>query len=261
MLSMEQPVGHIMPSAPQNAIIAACLILIAIALIYAIILAARQRDNKLLVILFASAAGISLEAFACYLIKCYYPEVNNIEAYTAFGIHVPLYLALMYLIVFGLFAFFFEARFSQSPSPALFWGGFAFVSISEGLFEIYATHVGLLSYWGAQGVMIGGFPAHLGFVNPSLALGFTAYMALGLRLLNGGARWLLVPLAVPFMVGFYAAMVMPAAAGLYTQDVGLAMFGQAVTVVLALALSTISLRVLAYCSAPRSRAGAESPAF
>lgn len=244
MSFIDKPIAALMPAMPQRVMVLVFGVLILLCLGWAIWLALRRRDQRLLILLGCGVIAAALEGFACYLIQCYHSPVGMYPVYQAFDVYVPLWLAEVYVLFFGAASYVFNSQFARKPSAILFWASFVAVGVCEGAFEVYGIHAGMFLYYGYQPMTIGGFPLHLGFVNPTLALGFACIAQAWFRHVRGPKRYLLIPLTVPALVGLYAAMVMPVAAGLFAVDPDASMRGAVFTILIALSLSLLAYKSL-----------------
>lgn len=226
-----------MPALPQDIMVAVFGVLIVLALIWALRLWLRQGDDRALILMGCGAAAATLEGFACHLIQCHHSEVGIYQVYEAFGIHVPLWLAEVYVLFFGAATYVFITQFARRPSARLFWWSFVLTGVGEGLFEMYGIGLGMWAYWGVQPTPILGFPLHLGFVNPTLAVVLAAVAAAWFQQVRGAARWALILLTPFLMTGLYAALIVPVATGLHAQDAALAQGGALLTMGMSLVVA------------------------
>ncbi|MDB5971491.1 MAG: hypothetical protein JWQ90_3941 [Hydrocarboniphaga sp.] len=248
---ISRPASAVMPALPQDVMVLLFGALIVAALTWALRLALGRGDDRLLILSGCGAMAALLEGFACYLIQCYHAPVGEYRVYRAFDTDVPLWLAEVYVLFFGAAVHLFLRTFSKKPTAATFWSGFAVIGIGEGLFEMYGIHQGMFLYYGTQPLPILGFPLHLGFVNPALAMTFAAIAGTWFRFARGGARYLLIPLTPLLLCGLYASVITPVAAGLHRASATLALEGAVCTIAAALAMS-----LLAYWTLQRLQATA-----
>ena len=239
------PADAVMPSLPQDIAVVVLGVVIGAMLLHGFALLRRDGDNRLLVLLGSGAAASLLEGFACHLINCWHSAVGIREVYVAFGIHVPLWLAELYVVFFGGMSYYFLRGFVKSASFAtLFWSFFIVVGMLEGGGEMIGIALGMFVYHGAQPLPIFGFPLYLGFINPAQALAFTAVACLWFKHVKGGARYLLIPLTPVLLAGVYAGLTYPTASFLFAANHGLSVAGSIASMILSVLLAALSYRVL-----------------
>jgi hypothetical protein len=238
------PIDMVMPALPQNIAIAVLSVVIICMVIHGLVLKSRTGDGRLLILLACGAAASLLEGFACHLINCWHSAVGEVEVYEAYGIHVPLWLAQLYVIFFGGMSYYFIKSFIKSPSPLLFWGFFVIVGLLEGTGEMVGIALGMFVYFGEQPLPIFGFPMYLGFLNPSQALVFTCVACLWFKYVKGPFRLLLILFTPILLAGVYAALTFPIAGFLYRGNDGMAVMGSIITMLLSVSLAALAYRVM-----------------
>lgn len=243
MINIAKPVAAVMPAMPQLVIMAAIGVCIVLALIYALRLLTKG-DDRMLILMLAGLALTLEEGLACFLIKVDHSPVGMYEAYQAFGVHVPWWMAELYTLFFGLGGYLMLKAFGTRASGKAFWGTWLYLAVSEGAFEVYATHIGMLTYYGPQPMMVGGFPAYMGIVNASQALAFVLVARVWFATFNGAARWLLVPAAPLMAAGVFTLMILPVASGLDSGNLTYAWAGAVATVGIATLVAGLALRGL-----------------
>jgi len=246
-----RPTGAVMPFVPQIVMIAIFGIVAAAFMVWATRQAFGKGDHRPLILFGAGITAVLLEGFACFLMQCYHSPVGQYTVYSAFDVDVPLWLAEVYILFFGMTVFLMVERFSRPFSLVTFWGIFALIGIAEAAFEMYGIHVGMFRYYGAQPLPLLGFPFYLAFVNGAQAVIFTAVVALWFRFTQGAIRYLLIPLTPIFLWGVYAALVTPFAAGLRSAVPDFAVAGSLVATAEALALSSLAFWTLKRLQASR----------
>jgi hypothetical protein len=232
----------IMPALPQNISVGAGAVVIALLLVYALLRVSKHHDPRLLIMLVGGVFSCLMEGFACYLIHCYHSEVGQYMVYQAFGIHVPLWLAEVYIIFFGGATYFLQELFTHRPSAGLFWGLFAAIGICEGTFEMYTHYLGMFQYWGPQPLPIFGFPLYLGFVNAAEPMCFAFLACLWFREVKSAARYLLPLLTAPILIAIYGMLVVAPAAGIFAGSDSLMVGGTFVTIILAITIAAMSFQ-------------------
>lgn len=225
---------NIMPERAQATLIVIASVFIAVAIARAFYLLRRENDERLLIMIGCGAAASLLEGFACHLIQCYHSPVGMIEVYEVFNIHVPLWLALVYVLFFGVTPYLFLKSFSRSPKASTLWRTYLIVGLTEGFGEMLAIHLGTHTYHGAQPLSIFGFPIYLGFLNSSLMLITALIAAHWFDAVRGTRRYGLIVLTPPIMAAVYAGLTFPTIAFLHEGDRTLSNIGSLGTIVLSL---------------------------
>lgn len=243
-VSSTPPVDAVMPALPQTVLIVLFGILIAAALVHALILIRRDGDHRLLVMLGCGAAASLLEGFACHLIQCWHSAVGMVEVYESFDIHVPLWLAELYVLFFGAMPYYFFKYFAKSPTPGFFWGFALIVGVIEGIAEMVCIRLGIHAYWGTQPLAIFGFPLYLGFINPILALATSLIGALWFQAVQGVRRYLLIVLTPPVMAALYGGLTYPTSGFLHDGNAGLMVIGSIGSMILSLVLGVFTYQGL-----------------
>jgi type IV secretory pathway TrbD component len=243
MTNISKPIAAVMPAVPQLVIMASLGVLVVLSLIYALRLLAKG-DDRMLILMFAGLALTLEEGLACFLIKVDHSPIGMYEAYQAFGVHIPLWMAELYTVFFGLGGYLMLKAFGTGASNKAFWGTWLYLAVSEGAFEVYATHIGMLTYYGPQPMMIGGFPAYMGIVNATQALAFVLVARVWFATFNGASRWLLVPAAPLLAPGVFVMMILPLASGLDSGNFTYALTGAVATICIATLIAGLALRGL-----------------
>jgi len=243
MYNIPKPVDAVMPAMPQLVIMIILGVLAVLSLLYALRLLAKG-DDRMLILMLAGLALTLEEALACFLIKVDHSPVGQIAAFQGFGVHVPLWMAGLYTVFFGLGGYLMLKAFSKGASNRAFWGSWLYLVVSEGAFEIYATHIGMLTYYGPQPMMIGGFPAYMGVVNASQAMAFVLVARIWFAMMQGPSRWLIVPAAPIVSAGVFTFMILPLASGLDSGNFTYAWAGALASIAIATLLAGIVLRTL-----------------
>ncbi|MWV27762.1 hypothetical protein [Aurantiacibacter rhizosphaerae] len=238
-----KPVDAVMPAMPQMVIMVILGVLVVLSLIYALRMLSKG-DNRMLILMFAGLFLTLEEGLAAFLIKVDHSPVGQYEAFEAFGVHVPWWMALLYIVFFGLGGYLMLKSFGTGVSGKAFWGTWLYLVVSEGAFEVYATHIGMLTYYGPQPMMIGGFPAYMGLVNATQALAFVLVARIWFATFQGGTRWLLVPLAPLIAPGVFVFMILPLASGLDSGNYAYAWAGAIASCIIATSLAALALRGL-----------------
>jgi hypothetical protein len=243
MIDIAKPVGAVMPATPQLVIMIALGVAVVLSLVYALRLVSKG-DDRMLVLMVAGLVLTLEEALACFLIKVDHSPVGQFEAFHAFGVHVPLWMAELYTVFFGLGGYLMLRSFGRGASNMAFWGTWLYLVVSEGAFEVYATHLGMLTYYGPQPMMVGGFPAYMGIVNASQAMAFVLIARIWFAMAQGPARWLLVPASPVVAAGVFTLMILPLASGLDSGNFTYAWAGALATVGLSTLVAGLALKGL-----------------
>lgn len=238
------PVDKVMPTLTQSALIAVFGVLALAAFIHAVLLIRREGDQRLMVMLGCGAASMLLEGFACHLIHCWHSALGIIEVYEAFRIHVPLWLAELYVLFYGAMPYYFLKNFARRPTRRFFWWSFAVIGISEGIGEMVTIHLGTHTYYGLQPLPIFGFPLYLGLANPAGAMAMALIAACWFDAVQGGKRYLLILLTPPTVAAVHAGLTFPTIAFIHAGAPTAMIVGSLGTIVLSLLLAALVLRQL-----------------
>ncbi len=238
---IEKNVNAVMPAIPQAVIMIVIGCLIALGAVYAFRQFLLQRDDRMLILLVSGLTLTLEEGLACFLIHCQHAPVGMYELYYAFGVDVPIWIAELYVLFFGVGGYVLLKVFSKNPSAKVFWPVWLYLAVSEGVFEVYAVHVGMLCYYGAQPLLVYGFPSYMGIVNASQAMAFVLFARIWFAITKGLMRWTLVLISAPTAMGIFCCMILPAAMGIDAGHHYAALSGALITVALALAVASLAL--------------------
>lgn len=238
------PVEMTMPALTQTVLIAVFGSLVLLALVHALLLIRREGDHRLLVMLGCGAAASLLEGFACHLIRCWHAPLGMIEVYESFQIHVPLWLALLYVLFFGAMPYYFLKNFARRPTPGFFWRSFALIGVSEGIGEMVTIHLGTHVYHGLQPLPVFGFPLYLGFLNPACAMLTALLAAHWFASVQGACRYALIVLTPPLTAASYAGLTFPTIGFIHAAAPTAMLIGSLATMLLSLLAAGFVLRML-----------------
>jgi hypothetical protein len=233
----------IMPSAPQDATIFLLAAIIVAVLVHAITLKLKG-DPRLLILLGCGATGTLLEGFACHLINCYHSPVGMYEIYKAFGIHVPLWMAELYVLFFGALPYYFFERLRKVPTSRYYWWFFFIVAASEGMGEMLDIHLGMFTYRGTQPLPILGFPIYLGFINATQTIVFAWIAVLWFENVRGPLSYLLILLAPALLTATFSGLTFPTVGFIYGGHLETMVIGSIGSIILSLSLAALSYRGL-----------------
>lgn len=238
------PVDAVMPALTQSVLIAVFGVMVLASFVHALLLIRRDGDHRLMVMLGCGAAAALLEGFACHLIRCYHSPHGMVQVYEAFQIHVPLWLAELYVLFFGAMPYYFLRNFARTPTAVFFWRSFIGIGIAEGIGEMVTIHLGTHVYYGVQPLQIFGFPAYLGFLNPACAMAVALIAAYWFDAVRGARRYLLIVLTPPLVAAVYSGLSFPTIAFIHEGAATAMVLGSIATMLLCVLLAGFVLRSL-----------------
>jgi hypothetical protein len=239
-----QHADAVMPALTQMILIGMIGTLVLFTFIDALRRIFREQDHRLMVMLGCGAAASLFEGFACHLIRCWHSPQGMVVVYERFGIHVPLWLALLYVLFFGAMPYYFLKSFSRKPTMGFFWRTYATIAISESIGEMVTIHLGTHRYWGPQPLPVFGFPLYLGSLNVGCAMATTLIAAQWFDAVRGARRYALIVLTPPVIAGVYSGLTFPTIGFIHAQEPVAMLLGSLGTIVLALLVSGFALRQL-----------------
>ncbi|MEJ2459855.1 MAG: hypothetical protein P8Y58_17640 [Novosphingobium sp.] len=114
------PINMIMPQTLQTVIIWSSCVMIAIAGIWALTRLIRQRDMLPLTLLFGGLlVYLAIEPFYDVLGFVYHPEIGQVVALNTLGRNFPLHLMLLYVVYWGMLAYYFDRKFQAGSACGL----------------------------------------------------------------------------------------------------------------------------------------------
>jgi hypothetical protein len=199
--------------APDPTLTATLVVLVLGAALLAAHCAAGAVRGRTLVPLLALAGGVlalPIEPFWDVNVLFTFASNTHPVALTAFGRHIPLYLAFIYPAFIGWGSFLGYRLIARGTTargllllPACFFA-------ADAAIEIAGIHLRLWAYYGHQPLTIAGWPILFGALNGAITLLGGALLAVLDRLLSGWRRRVLLTLAVPSAyVGIYAVAGWP----------------------------------------------------
>jgi hypothetical protein len=145
-------------------------VLAALALVYCIKVARRDRSAWPLYTYLGAAAAMAYEPVADIGGHCVYAQIGQHTLFTELGRHMPVMVLFLYLTYFPFGVTFFVQRFDRGITRAQLWRYYAVGVAIAAAFEpaIANRHVGLTwwYYYGHQPLNFTGLPMWWWFVNP-----------------------------------------------------------------------------------------------
>ena len=105
-----QPASAVMPALSQDIMVLLFGALLVMAIAWAVRVKIRERDDRAIILLGCEVAACLLEGFACYLTQCYHSPIGEYRVNRAFDTDVPLWLAEVYVLLFGAAAYFLQKK-------------------------------------------------------------------------------------------------------------------------------------------------------
>ncbi|MBT8340000.1 MAG: hypothetical protein HKP58_10410 [Desulfatitalea sp.] len=176
---LERPVLA-MPQTAQTVAIILFAAIVAVIVGYVIRFSMKNKVSYPIWMIIAIFLATPYETHTALLGHFVYPQEGQISVFSLYGIPMPLYLVLIYVVYVAPFMLFiFNSMEKGTMTPSLWWKMF-FISVPCAfMFEPLAIHFGLWNYWGAnQPMKILGFPLWWAFVNPTglMIMTLTVYL-------------------------------------------------------------------------------------
>jgi hypothetical protein len=188
------PVDAVMPPA-QVGLLAVWSLFAALTVIQCIVVSRRTRSWLAINLLVGSGLAMFGESLVIANMHTWYPAVDQITAYEAYGHAIPMFAAVAYLFYFAPGILWLIGEFDKGLQPRRLWIYWAFMLLGVAGYEVAGLTFDLWSYYGDQPFMISKLPISWVFLNSLIAF----VMAVALFYLRphlNGWRMLLV---IPFM--------------------------------------------------------------
>lgn len=176
---------------------------IAIAILVTIIVVWRSGTETRGVNLFLLIAGgcsVIVESFADALLLIWHPTPGQWTAFTAFGHHVPVWVAPVFYWSFGGQAVWMLAWLRRGSPRATLWKLYWFFAFTDLLFELPPLWTNVYVYYGDQPLTwppVLALPMYLPFGNAMVPVAAAVVALVAERHLNAAKRpWLILPLAL-----------------------------------------------------------------
>lgn len=158
MKTIAQPPIHMStPHGPQVAITSVLAVVVLALVAAGIVLALRNRNPKLLLVLVGGYVCSLNEPLIDMLCRCYFPS-DGWTVHRIFDRSIPLWVALAYVVFYGGLSFIIAAALRAGTSRRALWIGMTGWGALNLLMEIPLLKSGLYDYYGDQPFSVGGFP-------------------------------------------------------------------------------------------------------
>lgn len=201
-----------MPQTAQTVAIALFAVLAAVVVWCVLRIAKRENASYPIWMVIGTVLASPYETNCALLGHFLYPQRGQISAYSLHDIPLPWYLILIYIVyVVPFMLFIFNRMERRTMSPRLWWQMFGVTALAAFLFEPYAIHVGLWTYWGEnQPLKVFGLPLWWAFVNPAALMCMSLTIYLIWRNVLGRTRSYVFVILIPMgLFAFLGSMSAP----------------------------------------------------
>jgi hypothetical protein len=241
------PWDAVMPSGPQNILIALSYLMAALAIWFVAIEVKRRKDWVPVYAFIGGGLAVIYEPLGDMLVCALYPMHNQIGWIDMFGRSIPMFIGVLYFWYMSVPAIYFLRRLDSGLTKAGLWRCYALLIVLALGIEIYGVSQSAWVYYGSHAYVVFGVPLWA----PFTYAGFTLSICVGLHLmstqLDRKYHWLIVPGLPMFMVGGHLAVTLPASAAVFTtSDPFWLWFGATLTLALSIGMAWVMSMV--YCN-------------
>jgi len=186
-----------MPQTAQIVFLALTSVTTLICLIYGAVLSKRNRTALPVLFVVGGFCTILLEPIGDVLGHAVHPQIGQIPFFEALDRRVPLHIAFLYSIGFGIpLLALFPRMNTVRLTSGFVWKSFFWLIVGLYAVEIIPIHFGLWGYFGKQALWIwkGGMPLAWIFINTTVNIVPAALIYLLLPHLNGLRQFLVIPI-------------------------------------------------------------------
>ena len=203
------PVDAVMPAAAQSAaeIVTAGLTLAL--LVWGLRNVLVRRDARLLILMLAGMIAVGMEVHAMNIWRFYYAPVGQNNLYVGLGRPVPVFLAFVYSLYFGLVAFLYLKFTDGSWSAARYWKIIVTITVIEAVMEIIFIHFDLWGYYDVQPFTLFGFPIHVAFSSACMCVLYGEIQRIWFANVTGIRQYQMLVFGPMILLGVLTAFVYP----------------------------------------------------
>ena len=188
------PIDAVMPHA-QVGLLAVWSLFAVLTVIQCIVVSRRTRSWLPINLLIGSGLAMFGESLVIAMMHTWYPAIDQITAYEAFGHAVPMFAAVAYLFYFAPGILWLIGEYDKGIQPGKLWLYWGFMLIGVAGYEVAGLSFDLWSYYGDQPFKISKLPISWVFLNSLIAF-VVSITLFYVRSYLTGWRMLLV---IPFM--------------------------------------------------------------
>lgn len=267
------PTGMTVPHDSATVVLAVFSTIAVVLVVAALITWRRSGSPLMLAILTGGLVTVALEPFADVLGLVWFPEYDQIHAFTSLGVPIPLFVVVGYLCFFGLVTWSLLRLLETGPSRRQF-GRIAGVGLGAALLlEFPLLPTGVYTYYGPQPLEVFDYPLIWMTINSGACVVAALVIYRFRPFFTGGRAFAVVPLlpcvdgAVMLATGWPAFTVMHSSApqwavnlsGLVTVGLGLGLYGLVAEVCCTDGRFHVPARVPGPAWVARLMAGSEPP--
>jgi len=205
----DYPMDSVMPSAGQSGAEILTLLLTLAAIGWGVRNILVKRDARLLVLMLAGLISVIMETHAMHLWRFFYPPKGQHVLYFALGQPVPVFLAFVYSLYFGLVAYFYLLLTGGGWSIRKFVKSIILITLVEAPMEMFFIHFGLWGYYADQPFTVLGFPLHVAFTSACMCVLYGEIQRVWFHYVQGWRQFAMLALGPMTLIGVLTAYVYP----------------------------------------------------
>ena len=178
----------------------------------------RKNGGMFLLVLTAGLFSCGMEGWAEYMAMNYHPEIGGHIAYRAWGMPVPVHVALSYALYFGGPGYMMVRLIQRGKNVAAWWQIYAMFCVAVTLADLAALSSGVWTYYGHQPLVVFKFPLTYMFCNGAVIFAFSAVAHACLARLSGAEKLLTLFLAPLGLAMAWAGVCLPVGAALHSDS-------------------------------------------
>ena len=252
------PWDAVMPSGPQNILIALSVSLFVLALWFVAVEVRRRKDWVPIYAFIGGGLAVFYEPLGDMLVCALYPMHGQVGWINVFGRSIPLFIGVLYFWYMSVPAIYFLRKLDSGLTRAGLWANYWLLIVLAVAIEVYGVSQSAWVYYGTHAYVVWGVPLWA----PFTYAGFTLSICIGLHLmstqLDRRYHWLIVPGVPLFMTGGHLAVTLPASTAVFTtSDPFWLWFGATLTIALSIGIAWVLSMV--YCTDSKRKAASKQP--
>jgi hypothetical protein len=153
------------PAANATLVLVALCAVAAVGIVWSLGHWYRRGNIAFLAVLLGGLVTSLLEPFADVLGLVWFPEHDQVHAFTGLGVPIPLFVVVGYLCLFGLMTWMTLRHLESSPTRTRFWVFSSAMLLTACVFEWLLLTSGTYLYYGRQPLEVLGYPLYWMTIN------------------------------------------------------------------------------------------------